>query len=284
MGAKRTLPVAVLRAECEFFARSICALTGGELPDEVAATRPGGSGNPERGPTGWLVHYRSLVAEHARRTQRATAGTPADAVGLAILAERPLTRTSLVPGEDGGPRRLTVYPKSYETLRHMAARDAQLGFLLPLQQLLLVDPDAVPSEAGALAAGILDEHRLLAWIAMHPGVGIPWDPTAEPPAELPAHVLDLRPIEIHQVRRMHEEVNHHQLMRVRELLEPGDPDQPNLSGWSAFFVGAAELLGEPERVLMRDRSLASVILRVQLKASERRKAEQAAEAKRAAGA
>lgn len=285
MAGRRSLPLTVLRAECEFFARSIRALCGGDLPEGVASAAPGGPANPAKGPEAVLVYYRTLVAEHARRTARADVGTKADAVGLGILAERPLTRPSIVQSGDGGPRFLTVHPKSFETLRHMAMRDAALAFLLPVQEQVLSDLGDVPSSASRLVGGILDEHHLLAWIAMHPGPGMPWDQADEPPGPeaMPEQVRSLTPIEIHQVRRLHEECNHHELLRVRELLEPPEESSSGLSGWSAFFSGAEELLGEPTMVLMRDRSLRSVIFRVQVKASERRRATAEAEAKRSSG-
>lgn len=271
-----------LRAECNSFARSVAALCGGTLPEELAALEPGRRGGKDRSPGSWLIYYRSLVAEHARRAQQSgPAAGLADSIGLGVLAERPLSRPSLVRPEDGTLRTLTVYPKSYETLRQMARREAHLAHVLPLQREIVASREELPSTSGNLIAGILAEHQLLAWTAMHPGLGVPWD-GLEPPEDLPPHLLELRPSEVYQVRRMHEEVNHYQLTLIRELLEPPEPGRAGMSGWSTFWVGAAELLGEPEPVLMRERSMASVLFRVMLKASEQKRAR--AEAKAEAGA
>jgi hypothetical protein len=199
--------------------------------------------------------------------------------GLAVLAERPLTRPSLVPHPDGSIRLITVHPKSYETLRQCAIRDAHLAHLLPLQGALIGEPEVMPSTFGRLVGAILDEHRLLAWIAMHEGPGMPWDPAKDPPEELPDFIAELSPVEVHQVRLLFEECNHHQLRAARELLEEvGGPHGTSGPGsWSRFFVGAAQLLGTTEQVLMRDRSLARVLFHVQVRVDEQRRAQSAAE-------
>jgi hypothetical protein len=276
----RSIPVKQLRAECEFFARDLTQLNGGTLPEGVAAARPGHAGNPAKDAHGWLVYYRTLIAEHARRTHRTNGtGDGGDVAGLAVLAERPLTRASAVPGPNGDQRSLTVYPKSFETLRHMAIRDAQLSYMLGMQREVFALADELPSTYGRLTGAILDEHRLLAWIAMHEGCGMPWEPEAAPPETLPEHILALRAVEIHQVRQLFEQCNHHQLHAARQLLEEvgGQNATSGPGAWSRFFVGAAQLLGTTERVLMRDRSLLSVLFHVQVRVDEQRRAQSAAE-------
>lgn len=277
--AARSIAVKELRAECEFFARDLTSLHGGTLPEGVAEARPGGPKNPAKDARAWLVYFRTLIAAHARRTASAGTTPNSDAAGLAVLAERPLTRPSLVPGEDGAVRTITVYPKSYETLRQCAIRDANLAHLLPLQGALVGQGEVLPSVVGRLVGAILDEHRLLAWIAMHPGPGMPWDSRRQPPDELPPEVMALSPVEVHQVRRLFEECNHHQLHAARQLLEEvaGPSGETGVGSWSRFFVGAAQLLSTTEVVLMRDRSLASVLFHVQVRLDEQRKARAAAE-------
>lgn len=273
--AARSIPTRHLRTECEFFARDLTTLSGGTLPEPAAAARPGAAGNPRTDAFGWLVYYRTLVAEHARRTARSTATVASgDAEGLAILAERPLSAPSVVPGADGAPpRQITVHPKSFETLRHMAMRDAQLAHLVPLQAAFLGQGEVMPSTMERLVGAILDEHRLLAWIALHPGPGMPWPDTETPPDTLPEHVAALTPVEVHQVRRLFEECNLHQLAAARQLLEDVAPEDAGsgVGSWSRFFVAASQLLGVPERVLMRDRSLLAVLLHVQLRMDEQAK-------------
>jgi hypothetical protein len=272
--AARSIPLRQLRGECEFFARSIEALSGGSLPGAVAEARPGGPGNPAKGADGWLVYYRTLVAAHARLTHRGgTDAAPGDRAGLAILSERAMTRQSMVAAADGTPRTITVYPKAFEALRQMAMIEAELTKLLPWQRAIMEDPEAEPSLAGRVVGAVLDSHRLLAWIATHPGPGLPWDDGQGPPEVLPEWVMAWTSIELHEIRMLHEEVNHHQLLAARRLLETESSTSEGAPSWSRFFVGAAELLGTTERVLLRDRSLLSVLFHVQMRLDERRKAE-----------
>jgi hypothetical protein len=272
--AARSIPLRQLRGECEFFSRSIEALSGGVLPDAVAEAQPGEPGNPAKGADGWLVYYRTLVAAHARLTHRGgTDSAPGDRAGLAILAERPITKQSMTVNSDGTPRTFTVYPKSFEALRQMAMIEAELTKLLPWQRAAMEEPEVEPSLAGRIVGAILDSHRLLAWIATHPGPGIPWEDGQSPPDVLPTSVMAWTSIELHEIRVLHEEVNHHQLLAARRLLETESPTGEGTPSWSRFFVGAAELLGTTERVLLRDRSLLSVLFHVQMRLDERRKAE-----------
>lgn len=276
--APRSVSTRHLRTECELFARDLATLSGGTLPEDVASARPGAAGNPRTDAFGWLVYYRTLVATHARRTARPDArAAHGDTEGLAILSERPLTEPSVVP--DTG-RLITVYPKSFETLRQMAMRDAQLAHMMPMQMHFLGQPDVVPSTVGRLIGAILDEHRLLAWIAIHPGPGMPWPEAEAPPETLPDHVAALTPVEVHQVRWLFEKCNLHQLAAARQLLEEVSPEGSSggAGSWSRFFVAAAQALGTTERVLMRDRSLLSVLLHVQLRMDENRREQARAEA------
>ncbi|HEY4100092.1 MAG TPA: hypothetical protein VGM20_04350 [Gemmatimonadales bacterium] len=284
--ADRNISQQRLKAECELFERSL--RSKGSLPPEVASFAPGGANNPERGASGWFVYLRRLIAVHAVGSVGGSGGsavdpqkTAADAAAIETLSEAPLVRLSRVQDGSGQPKYLTVYRKSFVTLAHLHGRDLAIARLQPTVQTLFERPDFAPKVMRRIIDAIAEQHVICAWIATFPGVGMPFEPE-QPPPEIPEAIKALQPLELHQILAMNLEVNYKGIMLARPLITP----DPNPSGeqlyWSPFFAKAAELLGQTSRVLMRDWALESVLLRMQLYASDQR--DQAARAEAEGGA
>lgn len=283
MGWRATIPA--LREEATILEKQLRAVTQrreGELPAKVEAFRPGGKQNPERDAKGWYVWVRALAMALGRATPEDGAAAPeADRATVETLSGAPLTRRSLIAADDGAPVELTVYPKSFSTLAHLHGRDLILARLQPTVEALIRDEALDGPLVRRVLEAIANEHRLCAWIATTPGPGMPFEQAAPPP-EFPEHVVAWHPTEVLQIREMHLEVNHLRIAATQKLLTP-DTDPATGGSWSSFFATVAKEFGTAPEVLMHDRSLLSVLAQTQLIASEHRRHEQAADAKRAAG-
>ncbi len=283
---QRSISRQQLREECALLERAIAPTSETPLPAELGAWKPGGDRNrhPASSAQGWFVYFRRLTAWHARNGDDGSPNSPAKAAAdpwaVEALTEAALTKPSRVQPAGGLTRYLTVYPKSFQVLSHLYAREMGLARLQSLIAPAYEQPDFDPALMRRAMAALSSEHLLAAWIVTHPGPGMPWDPDGPPPAEIPAHITALDAVELHQLLAMNHEVNYQRLVVARAFLTPDLSKAEEQLFWSPFFAKAGELLGEPPKVLMRDHALVAVLLRVQLLGQAQRDAEAKREAEK----
>jgi len=276
------LKVRALKARCDTLATDLLQ-SGAASAEAIDAVRPGGVENPGRDGAAWLTCYGQLqllrgrsqrVAANAMNGMNGMNGSD-DSLTLAALSADPiLIRTT------AGER--TVHPKSLSTLLHCHGRELVLGKLATLLA-RLTDADTNDEHADAIGDAVDEidhQTRLLAWIALHEGPGLPFPRLERDPA-IPDAITTLDAVSILEINRAFARVNWVNLRAMQSLIEP-DPeadDAPRARpSWSVFMGALAIELHEDPSTLIHHRALVSVMAATQLASSSRRAA--MAEAKR----
>jgi hypothetical protein len=281
--ARRADPWSVrgLRERCELLRTDIEAKRLAS-PQELDAYTPGGQSNPKapgRGP--WIFCYANFVRFRGRSEFREASRAGAEGVALRILAAEPETvATEGLP--DGAPAPLQVHQKSAWALGHLAAHDIVLARLQAHLGVLQDDP-ATESAALVVRAQerLAEELALCVWAVTHPGPGLPWDPAQADTPAAPLWVRSLDAFTVLRIQRTHQRVNGTNLAALKVLLAP-DPDAGDRESRTLFaglFASVAAELGFTPDQVIRERPLLQLLAQLQLKASVRREAEQAAKQK-----
>lgn len=293
--ATRSVPVTALRAECTLMERTVLSE---RFTDKaaLAPVQPGGASNPDKGAAGWLRYLKHLHRVHAVGVAPAAAreaGHEPDAAALQRAEQTVLDAMRDHPIAvpiDGGTRVVHVYPKSLDALLHVQALDAQLAWMTQaharLMATLETDPrpdlaDKVPE----VLAVISYTYQLVAWIVTHPGPAMPYAPGDDHP-EPPAEVRALAPWDVVRICRAHQQ----HLLRTSAVAALVDEvAQGETKGtragrrptWAALYA-QLEIEGVgPAPVLMKHRSLASLLATVRLSAARAEEARRDAERERA---
>lgn len=271
----RSIPVKVLRDECQLLSDAV-RLAGLASPEWLAALRPGGEDNPDKGPRGWLRFYAQLHRLHAKQEHAATKDQHAqdDGLAMAALAAREEPVRLLAPPE-GAPAVLHVYPKGHDALLRITARDSLLGVLAARRATL---QRSLVAEDRALLARLDEEtaHQLqtMVWQVIHPG---PWLPDGERPAWLSG----LDALDLHRIVRAHQVVNGYRLRALQSLTSPSDgPKGSKRPSFAVYIAAVASEQGIPPHQMLRDWSLAEVLMAGQLSAQAKRDAVDTARAER----
>lgn len=272
MAADASWDEAGLRQRCTDL-RATLAQAGLATPDELDAYWPGGRENREESPGDWIYCYASFVriagreetpAERVRRED-------AEAAVLAALRDDPEPVELIAPGPDGGPAFRSVYPKSFDTLCHVSARDRELLRLAAAAQVLTESSLPELVERGrAVYEEISYQTRVLVWIVTHPGPGLPWaDDVVRP--EPPDWTLVLDPADIIRLVRAHQRVNGTRIGLISDLMAKGQ-GRGKGPGWATLGAMGASDLGVSSRVLLRDWSLAGWLAQLLLTAEAKAEA------------
>lgn len=289
MGAKRSIGIALYRSETGLLAEHLIreqAISDAEL----AAHTPGGVNNPSTDAHGWRAFDRWLQRKHAVMVfqQERQGGNFSDGDDLALVdvlrgAPQEITCVARVSDEDGAPPlRVKVFPKSFHALIEVAQIDKVVAWQAAHLERLQDEEGAADLD---LAIRLLPEiatlYQRLAWIVCTPGCGLPYDEADTAPA-LPEWVKRLDVADFYRINKAHHAVNEMRLLHLRQLVsvKTGDrtKDRPQ---WTVFFAMASEALKIRPETLMRDWSLAEVLLMYQAsnhakaEAQERAKAEAA---------
>lgn len=273
--APRSIPVKVLRDECQLLSDAV-RLAGLASPEALAANRPGGDANPDKGPRGWLRYYAVLHRFHAKQEHTASTDQHAEHDGMAMAAlaarEEPVRLLTAIPH---GPAVLHVYPKGHDALLRITARDSLLGVLA--ERRIRLGRSLVQADRELLAR--LDDEtafqlQTLVWHVTHPG---PWLPDGERPAWLSG----LDALDLHRIVRAHQMVNGYRLKALQSLMSPGDTRSDKKRPSFAVYISAiAGDQGIPPHQMLRDWSLAEVLMAGQLAAQAKRDAHESAKADR----
>lgn len=249
-------------------------------PEELAAYWPGGANNTaEPGRGQWIFCYANYVRFRGRSEYRESVAAQGEAIALRLLAAAPVViATEGLP--EGAPQPLAVHRKSAWALGHLAAHDLAIAHLDAHLQALrgsLAKGDV--QLATAIQHARAEELALCVWAVTHPGPGLPWEPTQEPPPA-PDWVRALDPFVTLRVQQTQQRANGTDLVAMKPLLAP-DPDATGRGGtlFAGLFAGIAAELGFTPEDVIRSRPLLTLLAQGQLRASAIREAQAAAKEK-----
>jgi hypothetical protein len=263
--------VRALRAQCDALAADLLQ-AGQATADALRVVRPGGAENPKRDGSAWVRFYGQLQLLRGRAQSGASSGSGGsasdDSLTLAALSAAP-TIVRTLAGERA------VHPKSLSTLLHCHGRELVLGKLAALVA-ALKDADTNDEHADSIADAVdeIDRQlRILAWIALTTGPGLPFPRHDRAPA-IPDDVAALDPVSVLEINRGFARVNWVNLRAMQSLIEPdpdagGDRTRPS---WSVFAGALAVELHEDPKDLIENRALVSIMAMTSLAASSRRAA------------
>lgn len=262
--------------------------------EELLAYRPGGPENPGRGTNAWVFWYAQLVRFCGREEVTEQEHESADAAVLDAYRNQPES-VELVSLDDSGKRRvLTIHPKGLGALMECHERDWMLGWLATKLAVLRESDRPEHLELiGRTLQEIGRQYAMLAWIASHPGAGIPYPVGLAAGAstdipEPPEWLLQLEPIDYSNIAHAFSVVNAQRLKALDALTAADagarDGDRPS---WSVFVGSLAIQMKTSPRQLMWDTSLAELLAAIRshshAEKEAREKAERDAKVKAPAG-
>lgn len=248
---------------------------------EVEMYWPGGAQNREEPPGDWIYCYAQLCGMLRREETPAQMQErqQAEAAVLAALREEPECVELIARDAEGGPVHLHVYPKSFDTLCHVMARDLELLKLAAVLSLLHEAGVGLVTERGrAIYEEISYQNRVLTWIVTSEGVNLPY-PADNPRPDIPDWTQALDAADVVRVLRAHQRVNGQRIALIGDLLGASSKGgkKSRGPGWATLAALAATELGTSSRSLLRDWSLAGWLAQMLL--AQDAKAEALAEAK-----
>lgn len=296
-----TLGVRALKQKCAGLVSSV-RNRGVASEHEIEKNRPGGEGNPDRSIWGWL-HYHSVLHRYLereniaagrsvrpdQRSKQGQASSPGEEEVLLSMigniAERVHLSTPL--GEDRSITDLTVEPKGLLAFVEIDALDQDCRWLaarLVVLQELADTGGASPTDLQAaqlVAQRIVELQARLVWIVTSPGSRCPYDAVREASPSVPAHLLDLDPLDLTRILITHRRVNGARTMALAPFVPK---DKPSLASpsWSVFIAATAREIKEDPEVLLRDWSLQKIVASAALAAKARLDAEEQAKKEAAA--
>ena len=228
--------------------------------DELAEYRPARKSAPL---WDWIWWYAQLVRFCGRLEQHESAGGEADALIVAALRAEPKT-----VGLDGG-RSLQVYPKSFDALLNIHARDQLLLWSTTRYAALRDNKNSADALQflERMAAEIAYQYQLLAWAATTEGPGLPFAAESDERPTVPAAIAALEPWDILRVQQAFVEVNVARLNALDKLIEPPKGDEKGgRPSWSVFLGSLAMKWQVDPKKLMRDHALVQLLAVVKLAA------------------
>jgi len=246
-----------LRRRCSLF-RAELADRG--TPGEVLRDHwLGGAANTEPGLAGWIYCYGSYrtLLDGGSLTPAATTA-PDDALEQVLMdaaRDVPQSVDLVDPDGDGKPRRVTVYPKSYDALVWVDVVDHLTTSLLAHAGILKrSDAAGAPMHYAAAMRAVSLNHQTMAWIACTPGPETPF-PGFDLPDAVPAPYNGLNEVDLMLVLRAYHAVNKNRHARMTAGLHGGDRGTAARGSWISVAAAAAERFGERLEDLLRKRSL-----------------------------
>lgn len=261
--ASRSIPGRQLSGECGLMERTV--LTAGlATEEEVKTWRPGGANNPDRGAQGLLKFLTRLHRFHARgEGKNTTSRSIQDSQVLEALRDQPVTVH--LPSHSVNTEPIRVYPKSMSALMMVHGLDVQLTWMCAQREELLrmTSPEALEALPLVLDA-ISYTYHLLVWIVTSEGPGAPFAAQDDAP-EIPEWITKLEPWDFIVICQAHQQ----HLMRLSALTALLDdkktPESPSVRpSWSVFYGTLALDMGQPVDLLLKHRSLVSLMASVRL--------------------
>jgi len=169
---------------------------------DLAPWMPGGAENPHAGRGAWIWYYAQLIrfTDRVGKKEESTAAELAEARREALrgLREAPATVELVAVDEAGAPRTVAVHPKGFNALCVVDEIDLGIRWLINLAEQLegVAGAEAVLRRQELMRAAT-ELHQVCAWIACHPGPGLPFDPTAPHPAVPSDPYGDLDAFDLH---------------------------------------------------------------------------------------
>lgn len=226
-----------------------------------------------------LLHDRA-PDNHDKKTRRARA----DRVILDALRGASIAVTLSEPIND--MREVSVHPKSLNAIVELGERDAVIGYynagLDALRGLIKSNGDSNPDRVDYLVRGVREvtyQRQLCAWIATHPGPGLPFPEDATAP-ELPTWVRHLSTVDLLLIYKAHEEVNAGRLAALQALPRGRSNGDDTERGWGVYLANLASLLNRTAEQLSRDQSLAALFAQSYVHAVDQERQLEAAKAGR----
>lgn len=233
-----------------------------------AATRDTTCGTCTRVPKHeWYMAHSQLVRMNGRdEWYRGTTTDAADRALLQQLNEDPVS-VRLLSGHT-----VQLYPKGYHALMFIQNRDWLCSWLAALEQLIQTavneqqltkhQLDSPISTLDMIADELAHQMAVILNVAMYEGPS--FDPIqAEDP---PDWLRDMMPIDIARLNRTFFKINLPNLTQMPYLVGPRKPgkQQQKRAGWSVFYSRAGKALGVDPQELMRNKSLAALLVHVNL--------------------
>jgi hypothetical protein len=211
----------------------------------------------------WIYWYAQLVRFCGRLETRDLATAEADGLVVAALRADPrevrLLDTTTV---------LSVYPKSFEALLNVHARDQLISWLVARYAVCrqTANGPEVMDLLERLAAELAYQQQLMVWTATTAGHGLPFtidDARPEPPEQIRA----LGPWDIVRMHQAFFDVNATRLQALEKLIRPSRDDAGGgRPSWSVF-IGSMALKWRIDPVkLMRDHALIQLLAMVKIAA------------------
>jgi hypothetical protein len=229
--------------------------------DELAEYRPERKSAPL---WDWIWWYAQLVRFCGRLEVHEHAGAEADALIIAALRAEPKT-VQLDP-----ERSLQVFPKSFDALLNIHARDQLLLWLTTRYAALHDNANGADAMQflERVAGEMAYQHQLLAWTVTTPGPGLPFAPEEE--NSRPAPPAEIRALEPWEILRLHQaflEVNVMRLNALDKLIDPPKGDEKGgRPSWSVFMGSLSLKMQTDPKKLMRDYALVQLLAVVKLAA------------------
>lgn len=264
-----------LRQRCADL-RDTLAEAGLASANELTDYWPGGKENAEPGIGAWIYCYASYVrmAGQPEAADVRERRVSAEAEVLAALRGAGVAVELVTLDTDGAPLARTVYPKSFDTLCHVQARDRELlALAMGMHALRDLGGEAIATWGRALYEEIAYQHRVLVWIVTTEGPGLPF-PAEEPRPEPPGWTLLLDPWDITSILKAHQTVNGRRIAVIGDLMAAPSKGgrKGKTAGWATLGAMAASELGVSSQSLLRDWSLAGWLAQLLLTAEVKRDA------------
>lgn len=270
---KRSVSVQQLRAEAKVVVEALLA-DGNASEQEIANWRPGGAENPGRDALAELKFYRLVHRCHEKYSRHTESPDSAnDLMMLDVLRGAPIEVTCVAQGPHGKPIIARVYPKSFHAMIEIAKIDKTIAWLAAHYAIV-----SKSQKAGDLLLGgrVMEEQRhqyqRLAWIVTHEGPGVPF-PDGDVDTEPGEWIKGLEVADLFRINGAHHRVNQLRLAHLSSLIsEKTGNDDGERPSWTVFIGTASEALKIRPEVLMRDWSLAAVLVQMRTTAHVRREA------------
>jgi len=279
-----TISVEELQRDCGTL-ETVVLKHGWATPTELESAKPGGPENKDSGPRGWLRYFGTLHRHHSKGERLGSASSSlsadADATILKVLRSESHPVERILPGPEGRPAYLHIYPKSFRSLIEISKIDYTLAWLTSK---LGGWTESGKSEDVALMNRALDEIRyqyeLLAWIMTTKGRGLPYDPDDDR-SEIPDDIAALDVMDMYRVAQAYAIVHVTRLEAIKHLThDVGHDGKRTRPSWSIFLDLASTSLEVELPRLMNDWDLPMVVAKAQLSASNRETAKQQAKAEK----
>jgi len=242
--------------------------------EDVAPYMPGGELNQGPAPMSWIVAYARMIALCQRMPEEDMPSAEREKAEQAVLDAMANVPVPVeLEGSADGPRvTVHVFPQSFLALERFDLHDRVIGWLTEQRTKLLEQSMSVTGDALlVVGAEIIRQYALIAWAATHPDPGLPpgfTDAEAQPPEWLSS----VTPIDLIRIHAAFVEVNLIRLHSLYSLLNVSGGSGDERRNWRTWFATRSEDSNVPVDVLMRDRTVGSLVATAMIAADVRQKA------------